>query len=231
VKPSAFRDGASGAVQAFPAILCPEAAACRGPIDEVTAMRTTIRRTRFLAAAALGLLVAGPEALAGPPPWAPAHGYRAKQAERYTGYTGYRWNHDYGISRGRCNRDEVGTVVGAVIGGAIGAAVHDGGNDLVAILAGAAIGAIIGREIGRDMNDSDRACMGHALEIGQMGQRIYWDGGQPDLGYAVTLRDGFKRDGYTCRNFVFERDYGGRKASEPAAACRVGDGQWQLVRR
>ncbi len=194
-------------------------------------MRTNSSRTRILATAALGLLLVGPEAFAAPPPWAPAHGYRAKHAERYTGYTGYRWDRDYGISGGRCNRDEVGTVLGAVVGGAIGGAVYDGDSKLVAILIGATVGAIIGREIGRDMNDADRACMGHALEIGQMGQRIYWDGGRPDLGYAMVVRDGFKKDGYTCRNFTLEQDYRGKKTTQPGAACRIGDGQWQLLRR
>ncbi len=194
-------------------------------------MTTSRLLSRGLAATAFGLLFAAAPALAAPPPWAPAHGYRAKEAARYTGYTGHRWDRDYGITGGRCNRDQVGTVVGAVVGGAIGAAVHDGGNDLVAILVGATVGALIGRQIGREMNDSDRACLGHALEIGQMGQRVYWDGSQPDLGYAVTLRDGFKRDGYTCRNFEFERDYRGRRMSEPAAACRVREGEWRLVDR
>jgi surface antigen len=193
-------------------------------------MNATLNRTRFLATAALGLLLAGPEAFAAPPPWAPAHGYRAKNAERYTGYTGYHWDRDYGIASGRCNRNEVGTVLGAVVGGAIGAAVHDGGNDLIAILAGATIGAVIGREIGRDMDESDRACMGHALEIGQMGQPIYWAGAQPGLGYTMTVHDGFKHDGYTCRNFTLQREYDGQRTARQSAACRVGDGEWRPVR-
>jgi surface antigen len=201
------------------------------PEDEVNAMDKITNRTRFLAAAALGLLLAGPEALAAPPPWAPAHGYRAKNAERYTGYTGYHWDRDYGISGGRCNRDEVGTVLGAVVGGAIGGAVYDGDSKLVAILVGAAVGAIIGREIGRDMNDADRACMGHALEIGRMGQPVYWAGAQPGLGYTMTVHDGFKQGGYTCRNFTLEKDYRGRKTTQPGAACRVADGEWKLVKR
>lgn len=194
-------------------------------------MPASTHRFRLLAVAALGLLLAGPEAFAAPPPWAPAHGYRAKNAPRHTGYTGHYWERDYGISRGRCNREEVGTVVGAVLGGAIGAAVHDGGNDLVAILAGATIGALIGRQVGRDLDDSDRACIGHALEIGRMGQRVYWDGGQPGLGYAVVLGDGFKRDGRTCRHFTFERDDGGRRSRQDSAACRYGEGEWRVVRR
>ena len=93
----------------------------------------------------------------------------------------------------------------------------------------ATIGAIVGREIGRDMNDSDRACMGHALEIGSSGQRIAWNGESPGLEYAMTLGDGFVRDGQSCRRFTIERELDGRSARERAAACRSGEGEWRLV--
>ena len=203
-------------------------------------MSLSIKTSPFVAAAALAAVFATSVAYAAPPPWAPAHGYRAKHDRHYTGYsgytgytgyTGYRWDRDYGISRGRCNRDDVGTVVGAVLGGAVGSAVGSGDRKVISILVGAAIGALIGREIGRDMNDSDRACMGHALEIGQMGQPIYWDGTQPGLGYTMTVHDGFKQDGYSCRNFTLERDYAGKRMSQRSAACRYGDGEWRLVQR
>lgn len=194
-------------------------------------MNRTTNRTRFLAAAGMALLLAGPEAFAAPPPWAPAHGYRAKNAPLYTGYTGYRWDRDFGVAGGRCNRDEVGTVLGAVVGGAIGGAVYDGDSKLVAILVGATVGAIIGREIGRDMNDADRACMGHVLELGRMGQPVSWAGGQPGLVYTMIVHDGFRQGAYTCRNFTIEQDFRGKKTERRSAACRVADGQWQLVRR
>ena len=80
------------------------------------------------------------------------------------------------------------------------------------------------REIGRDMNDSDRACMGHALEIGTSGQRIAWNGANPGLEYSMTLGDGFERDGQSCRRFTIERELDGRNARERAAACRTGPG-------
>jgi surface antigen len=197
-------------------------------------MSLSIKTSPVVAAAALTAVFATSVAHAAPPPWAPAHGYRAKHDRHYTGYagyTGYRWDRDYGISRGRCNRDDVGTVVGAVLGGAVGSRVGSGDRKVISILVGAAIGALIGREIGRDMNDSDRACMGHALEIGQMGQPIYWDGPQPGLGYTMTVHDGFRQDGYSCRNFTLERDYAGERMSQRSAACRYGDGEWRLVQR
>jgi surface antigen len=196
-------------------------------------MSLSIKTFPVVAVAALTAVFTTAVAHAAPPPWAPAHGYRAKHDRPYTGYagyTGYRWDRDYGIARGRCNRDDVGTVVGAVLGGAVGSTVGSGDRKVIAILVGAAIGALIGREIGREMNDSDRACMGHALEIGQMGQPIYWDGPKPGLGYTMTAHDGFKQDGYTCRNFTLQRDYAGKRTSQRSAACRYGEGEWRLVK-
>ena len=53
----------------------------------------------------------------GPPPWAPAHGWRRKHAQDYeAGYV----IPDLGIELGRCNRDVIGAVIGGAAGGAIG---------------------------------------------------------------------------------------------------------------
>ena len=189
-------------------------------------------KSSIVTAFALTALLGAPLALATPPPHAPAHGWRAKHDpgyHGYRGYTGYEWERDYGITRGRCNRDEIGTVAGAVVGGAIGSAVSKGDSRIIAILAGATIGAIVGREIGRDMNDSDRACMGHALEIGTYGQRISWTGPRPGLDYTMALGDGFRRDGHVCRRFSVEREFDGRRMRKQSAACRVGEGEWRLI--
>lgn len=97
-------------------------------------------------------------ALADPPPWAPAHGKRAKDAYRYDRYGRYIdpvplrredriWRGDDG--RYYCRRDN-GTT-GLIIGGAVGALVGrslDGGRDrTVGTILGAAGGALLGREI------------------------------------------------------------------------------------
>ena len=109
-----------------------------------------LRHRRMLAASlifSISTVMSAPLALADPPPYAPAHGWRAKHDPYYVGYTGRHWNDDYGIRQGRCDRaDLVGTVLGTVVGGAVGSAVGSDNNRLIAILAGAAIGAIIGHE-------------------------------------------------------------------------------------
>jgi hypothetical protein len=65
----------------------------------------------------------GPRYAGGPPPWAPAHGWRRKHAQHYeAGYV----IPDLGIEFGRCNRDVIGAVIGGAAGGAIGSRIGKG---------------------------------------------------------------------------------------------------------
>ncbi len=73
-----------------------------------------------------------------------------------------------------------------MVGGAIGAAVSDGDDRLIAVLAGATIGAVIGHEIGEEMDERDRACFGHSLELLEDGRRVVWDGGRSGLTYTLA---------------------------------------------
>jgi hypothetical protein len=54
----------------------------------------------------------------GPPPWAPAHGWRRKHAHYYEHAPVYVVP-DLGIELGRCNRDVIGAVLGGDAGGVI----------------------------------------------------------------------------------------------------------------
>jgi surface antigen len=186
----------------------------------------------MLAAAAMLLVaavVAVPAAFADPPSYAPAHGWRKKHDPYYVGYTGQRWDDDYGIRGGRCDRDHVGTVLGAVVGGTIGSTVGSGDNRLIAILAGATIGAIIGHEIGDDMDRDDRACFGHSLELLEDGRRVDWDGARPGMRYALTPERRFERDQRVCRQFTLVREFEGRRIVRRGSACRYGEGEWRMI--
>ncbi len=124
------------------------------------------RLRRILARSLLVLLVALPcIALATPPSWAPAHGWRKKNDPTYSGYSGRSWSDDYGVRSGRCDRAAVGAVLGGVAGGVIGAETGKGEQRDVAIVVGTVIGAAIGAEIGRRMDKADLSCVGHALEL------------------------------------------------------------------
>ena len=116
-------------------------------------------RKMILTACLGALMLPAAPALADPPPWAPAHGRRAKERV-YDDYGRYyeprRLSRDDRIWRGRdgryyCKRDN-GTT-GLIIGGAVGALLGrelDGGRDpTVGTVVGAAGGALLGRAIDR----------------------------------------------------------------------------------
>ena len=194
---------------------------------------TDLRRTfAALAGLLVSLAIAAPTALADPPPHAPAHGWRKKNDPYYTGYTGRQWAYDYGIRSGRCDRDRshVATAVGAVAGGVIGSKVGDDDHPLIAILAGAAIGGLIGNEIDKELDDDDRRCFGHSLELLEDGRRVRWDGARPNLFYSLTPTGRFERDGRVCRSFTLVRDWDGKKIKRDGRACRYGEGEWRLIK-
>ena len=183
----------------------------------------SLGRALFLTAG-LGIALS---AFADPPAHAPAHGWRKKNDPYYVGYTGKQWEQDYGIIEGRCNREAIGTVVGAAIGGTIGSQVGDGSGRTVAIVVGTVLGAMIGREIGRDMDEGDRACMGHTLELARDGQAVRWVNSRTGVTYVLTPAAP-KRKGDACRNYQLQITLGGKTRTQDGRACRKGEGDWQL---
>jgi surface antigen len=164
-----------------------------------------------------------------PPPWAPAHGWRKKNDPYYTGYSGKRWRKDYGVVEGSCNREAVGAAVGGIAGGAVGSQFGKGSGRQVAIVVGAIVGATIGAQIGHDLDNADRACMGHALELAGDNRRVRWS--NPDTGttYLLTPVRGFAITGHPCREFDLRTSHGGHSETGKGQACQIGDGTWQLV--
>src|SRR5437762_7317983 len=114
---------------------------------------------------------------ADPPPWAPAHGWRKKNDPNYVGYTGKQWAKDYGVLEGKCNTAAVGAVLGGAVGGVVGSQVVKGENRPVAIVLGTVLGAVIGSKIGAEVDNSDRGCFGHALELGAEQKTVSWTNG------------------------------------------------------
>jgi surface antigen len=195
-------------------------------------MRRNPPRSRLLetlAAATLALGIAAPPALAAPPDHAPAHGWRKKNDPNYVGYTGRKWEKDYGVIGGRCNREAVGAVLGGVVGGAIGSRVGEGDNRAVAIVVGSVLGAVIGAKIGRDLDEADRGCVGHALELTADGKPVTWVNAKTGVSYAVTPTRGFKQNGQSCREFTTAVTAQGRKETATDRACRAADGTWRIV--
>lgn len=174
------------------------------------------------------LLPAAPTAYADPPPWAPAHGWRKKHDPYYQGYSGMAWESDYGIIAGRCNREAIGTVLGGVVGGAIGSTVGKDSNRGAAIILGTVLGAVVGNRLGKAMDDADRACIGHALELAADRRTVSWTGAE-GLNYMVTPIGSFDRNGMKCREYRLRVN--GRDINEDRRekACLVSEGRWEVM--
>ena len=163
----------------------------------------------------------------GPPPWAPAHGYRRGRPQQQgdAAYTA-----PFHIDVGRCNRGELGAVLGGVAGGVLGSRIGDGSGRTAAIIGGTILGSIVGERIGRWMDQVDQACVGQTLEHAPTGKSVEWV--NPDTGvvYDVTPTETYRagEDRY-CREYQAEAQVGGRAESGYGTACRQPDGSWELV--
>lgn len=187
------------------------------------------RTRRVLARVLLVLLIALPcIALATPPSWAPAHGWRAKNDPHYAGYSGRSWDSDYGVVEGRCDRARIGAVLGGVAGGVIGAEAGKGDQRAVAIVLGTVIGAAIGSEIGRRMDVADRSCVGHALELAGPDRTIKWTNHNTGVAYQLTpKREDAAANG--CRKFRLVATGSFGLSEGRAVACPSPDGTWSLA--
>ena len=194
----------------------------------INGMQKILRNAGFALLLGASIGVALP-ALADPPSHAPAHGWRKKHDPYYVGYTGRQWERDYGIVDGHCNREAIGTVLGGVVGGVVGSQVADGDDRAVAIVLGTVIGALIGRQIGRNMDERDRACVGHALELAKDGQSVRWLNDTTGVTYVLTPSGGGQAAG-SCRNFELQISRAGKTEVQPSRACRTGDGTWQMMK-
>ena len=175
------------------------------------------------------LTVPVPVTFGDPPPWAPAHGWRAKNDPLYLGYTGKKWDHDYGVINGRCNRQAVGAVIGAAAGGVIGSQVGKGDGRRVATVLGTVLGAIVGASVARDMDEKDRACLGHTLELAGVERGVAWTNTDNGVAYRVIPLGGFSDNGRPCREFVTRVSASGRAETVRHKACSTGDGVWNIV--
>jgi surface antigen len=179
-------------------------------------------------------------AQAEPPPWAPAHGYRAKHGHKHKNKGrrgGDRYYDDrtyadrtFGVLDGNCNRELLGQVLGGAAGAAAGSQIGSGSGTTAAIIGGAIIGTLIGGQIGRHMDQVDQNCVGQVLEHAETGQTVNWqnpdDGGQ----YSVTPQETYQRgDGRYCREYTAKAQVGGNSQTVYGTACRQPDGTWELI--
>jgi surface antigen len=187
------------------------------------------RFVKMISAALLcASVLASGVALSDPPDHAKAHGWRKKHDPRYVGYTGGGWEEDYGVREGSCNRKAIGTVVGAVLGGVVGSRVGEGDNRTVAIIVGSVLGGVIGRAIGKELDEGDRGCIGHALELGEIGRPVRWLNEGTNVSYLVTPLAIDAKDPKNCRRFKLQATAGKKQEASNGRACRNSEGVWKM---
>jgi len=186
----------------------------------------------------------------GPPPWAPAHGWRRKnqgdddrQYARTDDYYVVERREsravvrdgaatvDVGIQKGTCNRKVIGTVIGGIVGGVIGNQVgKNSSNREVSTVLGAVVGGLVGHNIGRSMDKSDQQCTGQALEQASDRQTVRWADADRKGEYRVTPERTYQSDGRYCRDYITEYQGQDGVKREKSSACRSPDGTWRKVR-
>jgi surface antigen len=159
----------------------------------------------------------------GPPPWAPAHGYRRK-------YRKMTYVAPYGIHLGTCDRTLLGAALGGAAGGLIGAEVAKKGDRTEAIIGGTLLGILIGGAIGNSMDQVDHGCVGQVLEHAPSNQTVEWKNPDHGTSYGVTPgRTWQEEDGQYCREYTTSVRIGGEPQRAYGKACRQPDGSWQRV--
>ncbi len=169
-----------------------------------------------------------------PPPWAPAHGYRAKYRYKVTQESPIR---EFSPTRliavsstgiGRCDRETLGAVLGAAAGGVAGSKLVDGENKILATIGGAIVGSLIGSTIGKAMDQIDQTCIGQILERVPTGSPIAWKDPDHGTNYNVTPTSTFKNSGgQDCREYLVSTVIGGKVENAKGTACRNPDGSWE----
>ncbi len=165
----------------------------------------------------------------GPPPWAPAHGYRRKFRGSRHYVTRGTYATPYGIHLGTCNRDKIGMVIGGVAGAALGSQFGKGDGRIAATIVGTVAGVVVGGAVGRSLDRADETCIGQALEHAPTGRPVRWT--NPDTGarYEVTPKRTFQQDnGRYCREYSAGATVGGRGETVTGVACRQADGTWRI---
>lgn len=170
----------------------------------------------------------------GPPPWAPAHGYRHQHTRGGPSAVvvpvAVPYAAPFHLDLGRCNRGALGSVLGGAAGGLLGSQVGDGAGRTAAIIGGTILGVIVGGSVGRSMDDLDQACVGQMLEHVPTGQAVEWV--NPDTGrvYQTKPTDTYQGDdGRYCREYQTTVQIGGRAQEAYGTACRQPDGSWERM--
>jgi surface antigen len=126
----------------------------------------------------------------------------------YLGYTGKKWPKDYGIIAGTCDPAAIGKTLAGQREGS------------VAMMSGA--------RIGPKLDEGDRGCWGHALELAVVKRTVAWTNKATGISYRLIPTRDFQQTQRPCREFTTHIIADGRQHMIRAVACRRGEGEWEL---
>jgi surface antigen len=115
------------------------------------------------------------------------------------------------------------TVLGAAGGAVIGNRTASSENRTIATIVGAIAGGLIGNAVGDAIDDSDRACIGHSLEVGAIGRDVTWT--NPRTRVVQSVRPVRDLPG-GCR--LFNYNAGPRAKMATLTACRTANAAWTI---
>ncbi|OSQ43962.1 RT0821/Lpp0805 family surface protein [Thalassospira sp. MCCC 1A01428] len=188
-------------------------------------------------------------AQADPPPWAPAHGYRAKggpdghpgKGPGFKNGPAIHNGHDFGadgfgdlfLPNGnilQCNRDVIGSILGGVAGAAAGSTVGKGDGRLLATIGGGIFGMLAGNAIGSGMDATDQACGGYALDRLPDGQTAVWTNPDSNQQYGITPVKTFQNENSQyCREYSATVKINDARQQTYGTACLQSDGSWRIL--
>ena len=167
----------------------------------------------------------------------------AQTAGGYTGYGGKRWNTDYGIGAGRCDRDAIVVEAGEAPKTLVQRHEENLRNRSVAII-GASSGSgllLATRTLGGRLDDRDRHCLGHVLELGTAGREVVWVNPTTRQSHVAVVTEytpstavpSGKRPGAQerCRVLVVTSTavgVGRRGPAQTLVACQANPGVWSI---
>jgi len=165
----------------------------------------------------------------------------------YTGYGGTRWSTDYGIGAGTCDRDRIVVETESAPKTLVQRHEENLKNRTVGIIgATTASGVLLStNRLGGRLDDRDRHCLGHVLELGTTGREVRWSNPAMRQSYVAVVSEvtpGTRIPGATgigardrCRVLVLTTATGtgvtlngARGQAQTLVACQANPGVWSI---
>jgi len=132
-----------------------------------------------------------------------------------------------GSLAGCADKAQSGAGLGALTGATVGALTAK--NKISGAAIGAGIGGLLGYAIGNEMDKTDRAQIGKALEEHPSGKPMAWRNPDSGMHYEATPGTPYMQADRIYRDIYIKTNIDGQEKDVKAKAYRNPDGTWVLV--